>query len=381
MARRRYQRSGKAKSVRQGQKIDFSVQSLDPLAQGVSRDDEGICFVAKTLPGEKGQARVMKKRSGVRFARLENLDAISERSEDRVDADCPHYADCPGCHYLHTSYENEIDFKRDALCGLFDRAGLAYPQPTVIAAPRRFNYRNRMQLHYRHKHIGMVDAFTDKIVEIPRCRLLEPALQESFQALYEDRSWHQQRAVSGHCEVYHLDGETRVEWDKPYAQGGFTQVYAEMNEALKSLLRQWAMEADYHSVLDLFAGDGNLSEVLVEKQDCQRVMVDYSARNDSEHYFALDLYEDEAWQTLRRQEKSRRFDLLLLDPPRKGLPELAAWLKAYRPEQVFYVSCNAATLVRDLKHSVADYEITQLALLDLFPGTQHFETAVSLARR
>lgn len=376
MAKKRYQRSGRAKPAQRAEKTAFTIESIDPLAQGVSRDDKGVCFIAKTLPGETGQARIMKRRSSVRFAQLESLETESPK---RVEPDCPHYASCPACHFLHTDYASELEFKQSSLLELLQRAGIDAPRaPELIAAPRRLHYRNRVQLHYRHKHIGMIDAFSDQVLEIPQCKIIDASLQVAFDALYEDKNWHRDKGIAGHCEIYHRDGETNIAWDQDYAQGGFTQVYSEMNEVLKALLQRWSAALDYGSLLDLFAGDGNLSDALIDGRDCYRAMVDYSNPNASESFYALDLYADDARQSLRRQEKSKHVDFLLLDPPRKGLPELSQWLQQYRPQYVFYVSCNPATLVRDLKACMADYQLTQLALLDLFPGTQHYETVVAL---
>ena len=90
-------------------KIDFRIQHIDPIGQGVSKEDAAVTFIKKTLPGEMVSAEVFSKKKGVQFA---TLTAIGEPSADRKAPDCPHYDSCNGCDYQHTSYEKELEFKK-----------------------------------------------------------------------------------------------------------------------------------------------------------------------------------------------------------------------------------------------------------------------------
>ena len=76
-------------------------------------------------------------------------------------------------------------------------------------------------------------------------------------------------------------------------------------------------------------------------------------------------------------------DVLLLDPPRTGLPKRAlAPLLALAPEKIVYVSCDPATLARDLSQlTLTDYELRDVKAFDLFPQTPHLEVLATLARR
>ena len=72
-----------------------------------------------------------------------------------------------------------------------------------------------------------------------------------------------------------------------------------------------------------------------------------------------------------------------IDPPRKGCGDSTIEsIKKHKPAWILYVSCDPATLARDLKGICgdADYEISKMALLDMFPQTSHFETMVLLQR-
>ncbi|HEX7542386.1 MAG TPA: 23S rRNA (uracil(1939)-C(5))-methyltransferase RlmD, partial [Anaerolineales bacterium] len=75
-------------------------------------------------------------------------------------------------------------------------------------------------------------------------------------------------------------------------------------------------------------------------------------------------------------------DVALVDPPRIGLePETLAALGALNPPKIVYVSCNPATLARDLRALAGfGYGILRVQPLDMFPQTSHIETVVLLER-
>ena len=100
------------KKAVQFRSVEFEIDHMDPLGQGVSKKDGLITFVAGTLPGETGTAKVYKRAKGVQFARLETLDHVAD---NRVEPVCPHFNQCPGCQYLHTDYANELSYKKAVL--------------------------------------------------------------------------------------------------------------------------------------------------------------------------------------------------------------------------------------------------------------------------
>mgnify|MGYP001341796390 CR=1 FL=1 len=91
------------------QKHQYHIEHMDALGQGVCKQNGAITFIAKTLPGESGMARIHKRSKGVQFATGES---IAEQSEQRIKPECVHFQQCPGCHYLHTDYPTELGFKQ-----------------------------------------------------------------------------------------------------------------------------------------------------------------------------------------------------------------------------------------------------------------------------
>lgn len=359
---------------------EFQIEHMDPLGQGVSKKDGRITFIAGTLPGETGTAVVYKGAKGVQFARLEKLNQLAD---NRAEPECPHFKECPGCQYLHTDYASELSYKKATLLRYLGVLGVSEADIEMVPAPRRLSYRNRVQLHYRHKYIGMLDTVSNEVLEVPHCKILREELQPAFDQLYQG-DWTKDHEGHGHCELYFKSGETSISWDKDYAHGGFSQVYEEMNQELQSRVQTQLEQLEVNYLLDIFSGSGNLSDAFAQKGG-ERVLIDSffdsatSARPDN--FYQLDLYNDQSLPNFTRKAGSPGFDTFLIDPPRRGFPGLDNWVKKIKPRHVLYVSCNPASLARDLKNLSMRFRIKSVQLLDLFPATAHFETLVLLEIR
>jgi len=361
-------------------KVDFEIESIDPLGQGVSKKDGTITFVAGTLPGESGSATVYKRSKGVRFARL---DALHKTADNRVEPECPHFDQCPGCQFLHTDYASELGFKKATLERYLGALDVRGENIEVVPAPRRLAYRNRVQLHYRHKYIGMLDTISNEVLEVPQCKIMRPELQSAFSHLYEG-DWTQAHPGHGHCELYFKSDKVSVSWDEDYAHGGFSQVYEEMNQTLQSRVQTQLEALQVKRLLDVFSGSGNLSNAFASSGG-DRVMIDNFSESTAavrpESFYQMDLYQDQTLPNFIRRVGGANFDTLLIDPPRRGFPGLDNWVKKIKPRYVLYVSCNPASLARDLHSLSTRYRFKAVQLLDLFPGTAHFETFVVLQMR
>jgi 23S rRNA (uracil1939-C5)-methyltransferase len=360
--------------------IDFEIDHIDPLGQGVSKQNGKITFVAGTLPGERGVATVYKRAKGVRFARVQNFQ---KTADNRVESECPHFDRCPGCQFLHTDYASELGYKKATLERHLGALGVAGENIEVLQAPRRLAYRNRVQLHYRHKYIGMLDTVSNEILEVPHCKIVRPELQAAFDQLYR-RAWMSEYAGHGHCELYFKSGEVSLEWDESYAHGGFSQVYEEMNQILQDRVQAQIEELEVKYLLDIFAGSGNLSNAFASSGG-DRVMIDnysdHAGADTPEKFYQMDLYEDQTLPNFIRRSGTTDFDALLIDPPRRGFPGLDNWVKRIKPRYVLYVSCNPASLARDLRGLNTRFRFKTVQLLDMFPATAHFETFVVLQMR
>jgi 23S rRNA (uracil1939-C5)-methyltransferase len=359
--------------------IPFKIDSMDSLGQGVSKLDNKITFLSKTLPGEEGEAELLAQKKGVQFARKLQ---VSKPAANRIQPVCPHFEVCPSCHYLHTDYDSELSYKKKALEQMFYK--MPRPEIEVIAGVRRTEYRNRVQLHYdtRSRKFGLLDAKLNRIVSVPSCLIGLPKIQEEIRRLYQSDNWLKEAPKTvpqGHVEIY-LKGENlSVVWNKNYADGGFSQVFREMNDLLIDELTKWNQSLPPSDVLDLFAGNGNLTQNLQFKN---RLCVDIYSSTPKADFVSQELYDPKALNLILKELKKRdmRANQVILDPPRSGMKDLNTWLEALKPQHVAYVSCDPHTLIRDLK-TVTNYNLTRVVLLDFFPSTFHFESLVFFTRK
>lgn len=361
-------------------KIDFNIDHIDPLGQGVSKNEGRVTFIKKTLPGETGDATLLSAKKGVQFAKL---SAITKASPDRIAPECPHFSECNGCDFLHTSYENEKLFKLNALKRQLSKFSIE--NINYIPARKRTGYRNRIQLHYdrQEKLLGFHNSEM-KIIKIPECAIGMKEIKNELARLYRDEFWLtllKGQPDKGHIELYFRDQSITTKVNGSYADGGFTQVNLEMNSVLNKFvtakLNEFLQDTDV--VLDLFGGNGNLSKDLKQKTTVVDFYTQLPSMTNHQDFFSLDLYTTAALATLKKA--TRKANWIIIDPPRSGLKNLSEFITAYNPQGFIYVSCQSSSFVRDSLPLLPLYELKDVHLFDLFPGTHHFETVGIFTRR
>lgn len=364
--------------MRQKRSIPFEITGVDSLGQGVSKITDKITFIPKTAIGDKGEAILVSEKKGVAFARAEKL---SESSTQRIKPECPHFSNCPSCHFLHVDYAQELRYKKENFERLF--RNLPLPAVEVIAADRRLAYRNRIQLHYslKSKLLGMRDPHSFGILPIPECLIAVPEVASELRRLYSNDQWSKEAPANipeGHVEIYWHQNELKVNWNRPYSEGGFTQVFDEMNQKLKDLLKKLWLPNNPTNLLDLFGGNGNLSNDL---NYSNRLCVDLYQDLPGADFFSQDLYGEHALSRVKKEliKRSMIVESLLLDPPRSGLKNIKEWVTTFNPQTIAYVSCDPQTLARDLK-DLKGYTFRKAFLIDFFPSTFHFESFIILDR-
>jgi 23S rRNA (uracil1939-C5)-methyltransferase len=358
----------------------FNIVHLDPMGQGVSKIDDKITFIAKTLPGEEGDCEVYQSKKGVQFASLKKL---KKHSNKRMESECPHFQDCPSCHYLHTSYEEELGYKQSSIQKELSKLPLKN-EIEIIPAEARFGYRNRIQLHYdlHEEKMGYQDIKNNRIIEVPNCLLPLENIQKKIKALYQHKfKDFPQNKSKGHIEIY-LNAKTKnveTAFNKPYAHAGFTQVNSDMNDKALKLIHSIVTPLidENSTIVDLFGGQGNLSREFATNLT---FVVDnyhpkYIPKDDIQKFISLDLFKTDSENILAKSIK-KQCDILIIDPPRSGFKNIKKFIELLKPKHIFYMSCKASTMARDFISIEEDFEIQREYLLDFFPGTFHYESLI-----
>ncbi|MCT4642102.1 MAG: hypothetical protein N4A33_07350 [Bacteriovoracaceae bacterium] len=352
-----------------GKKINFLIDHIDPLGQGVFKQQSDIYFIPKTLPGESGIAIVYRSKKNIHFA---YVDKINQESSYRIKPDCLHFEKCNGCQFLHTDYNTEINLKEITFQRMLYQ--VKHKAFETIKAPKRTNYRNRIQLHYNKNksQIGFINPRTKQISSSTYCLMPNERLQENYDKLIQ--SWQKEAPKNpnkGHVEIYEKENRVIKTWNSKYATGGFSQVFDHMNTKLNNIVSH---HLDFHlDTIDLFGGKGNLSQAI---DSHKKVIIDYYTHKTNDNQFHIDLYQDHALKEFRKMS-SQKFEQFIVDPPRKGFSQLTQWAQFYQPKRIIYVSCHPATMIRDIKNLIG-YSVDQAYLLDLFPSTYHFEALLVL---
>lgn len=174
-----------------------------------------------------------------------------------------------------------------------------------------------------------------------------------------------------------------------FRPGGFSQVNADQNRALLGLIRGMAGLQGRESLLDLYCGNGNFSlpmagEVgsitgIEEYEGSIAAALDNCRRNGINN--AEFIASDAAGGVDRLADAGRRFDVVILDPPRSGAADTIAGLCRLNPERVVYISCDPGTLARDCGLLAAQgYRVLASVPVDMFPQTYHLESITLLQR-
>jgi 23S rRNA (uracil1939-C5)-methyltransferase len=438
--------------------LELTIEKLIYGGDGLGRlpaDEKGrgkAAFVPFTLPGEKIEAQITDEKPG--FVRA-SATRLVEASPLRIEAACPYFQRCGGCHYQHTDYGEQIKLKEDILKENLRRLAKmeSAPEVTVHGSPA-WNYRNRTRLQVRADSgfvLGYFKASSHELLPVEQCPISSPLLNRAIDALWKLGRGRQVAPNVREVELFANDDDSQLQvelyvdprqeagkqelqafaellrgalpevssiyvfsqtvasgrgqqvqvteeplWtDRPgefryrtkagalrVSGGAFFQVNRFLVEELSGIV---VADRSGDIALDLYAGVGLFSGALaatfrhivaVESSQGSAADLKYnSLRNVKAVRSTVDAY-------LAGQGAKVRPDYVVVDPPRAGLGErVASGLAKLGAPRVTYVSCDPATLARDLiTLTGAGYRVERLHLVDLFPQTYHIESVVELAR-
>ncbi len=344
--------------------VEFEILDVAFGGKGVGRIDGIATFIKGVIDGEKVRGRVRKKKA--RFVEADLIEVL-EPSAHREEAPCPYFLKCGGCSYQHISYPHQLQVKEKQLRDALQRiAGIVEPPvKKMIPSPEPFHYRNRITVHVRNGDVGFFVEKENKVVDIKECLIASEEVNKALQRL---------RSLRPPDDDYLL-GEKK-------SYGGFRQVN---NSVASLLLEEVSRCAGYGELLlDSYCGAGFFAHALsahftkvigIERSVGSIALARKEAQANEE--FLEGGVEEMLPQALSMVSAGEV--TLILDPPSEGVSELviAALLNA-PPAKIIYVSCNPATLSRDVKRLASLYELQESVPLDMFPQTAEIESVNTL---
>jgi 23S rRNA (uracil1939-C5)-methyltransferase len=392
---------------------EIDIDSIAAGGDGVGRLDGLVAFVPRTAPGDRAQIRYAASR---RFARGE-LTRLVRASADRTAPLCPHYiADrCGGCQLQHLTYDAQRAAKARIIRDAFARIGhREIPVPEVVASPLVWRYRSKLTLAMRRhgdRWIAGLHPYDDPNAVFPLTDC--PITDESVLAVWRDilaadrwlppvaslrgsvrdatlsleggpRHWatHAEffAAVPSLAELW-WDGHLLHRRDATSLGVSFSQINTSLASSLRAdvIDRAWRYAPTH--VVDAYAGRGEVAAALAQRgAQVTAIEVDDAA---SAHTRST-LPPGSRALTGRVEDllaESLPADVAILNPPRTGVHDRVTELLAQPegPAAIIYVSCDPATLARDVSR-LTPYRISSVRAFDMFPQTAHVETVCELVR-
>lgn len=373
--------------------MTIRIDSLAYRGSGVGRVDNIVYFVPLAAPQELLEIEIVKQEKRFRIGRIIK---IIEPSPYRIEPVCPYFGKCGGCNWQHITYQRQLEEKRKILEDAITRIGKTAPDiDPVIPSPDIYGYRNKTRLRFTADgKIGYFEAESHKLIEINNCPILSPKINSFLPQLKLEPAF--KSSPSGEVEIY-LDPEGSVQCSFVSASRKATLSFSQVNHRVNSLLREkiYALVTDYCRkdkppvIMDLYCGDGNLSLHLsgiagsIRGWDLSAAVIRKARQTMRKLGLQNVVYKradvDRALAEI--DGSGRSVDILIADPPRKGLKGIIPEIVSLEAPFIFYISCVPPILARDLEALIrAGYRIKKVIPFDMFPQTFHLETMVVLAR-
>ena len=421
-----------------GSPIEVRIRSLSSDGAGVGDLPDGpVVFVHRTAPDDR--VRVMVQTAKARWARA-RLREVIEPSPERVVPPCPHYHACGGCTLQHIPYDSQLQWKGRFVSDALTRiGGFEQTAPEVQPSPGQLGYRSRVTFTLLRIGGGRIVAGLHKldaparVHDIPdACLIADPRINVAWAAIRS--SWGQGARnlpggpalrltlmaadegvvlvvaggkgkgdlarlldpdsglvavwrVGGKGETQFVAGvetvhETRLDESVSVGPVAFSQVNPAMADNLHRSLLDAVPGPASCRIIDAYCGTGLLGRRFArEGATVVGIELDAAAVSAAlvEAPAGFEVLHGAVEELL---EQALPADLVILNPPRAGLAKAVPRLLSERPvETVAYVSCDPATLARDLERLAPAYEIEQVLAFDMFPQTAHVETLVILSSR
>jgi len=185
--------------------------------------------------------------------------------------------------------------------------------------------------------------------------------------------------------VENLKTDIQLTWEA----GGFCQVNLDQNKKLLDLVMGMIKTGPHNTVLDLYCGYGNFSLPIAQLAgkvvgiDSQNAAIRSAKRNAMLN--ETDNCSFEKKPVIKGvkdlMDAGKTFETVILDPPRQGAADIISMLPDLGARQIIYISCNPATLARDLAILYPkNYTLSYLIPVDMFPQTHHMESVALLKR-
>lgn len=408
---------------------ETEIIGLENEGAGVAKINGMIVFIPKALVGEKLRVRIKEIKKN--FARGK-IVKILEKSDKRVESECPYYEECGGCNLRHQESKENLKFKKEKVEVALKKIGkLDVKVDDVIPSFKEDNYRNKVSFKVEGDKIGFYGEGTYQLIDVDACLLADSNINDALKVIREYLNTHENDIKTitikyGNAssdlliDIYstsdkdidildYLDNNIknlktvifndRVVYGNGYikqvsnglmfncSSKSFFQVNSSQAEKLYDAAVKLAKISDKDVVLDLYCGTGTITSIVAGyAKKVIGIEIVKDAIIDAKHNLEVNgitnvkfICGDAAKEINKIKEN---IDIIFVDPPRKGVDRTAiAVMKKIYPEKIVYISCNPVTMARDLSYLIDLYDIKKVAAFDMFPNTAHVECITLLEKK
>ncbi|MHB1130933.1 MAG: 23S rRNA (uracil(1939)-C(5))-methyltransferase RlmD [Chloroflexota bacterium] len=382
--------------------VQLTLESYAHGGEAIARPGGKVVFVDGGIPGEEVVARVYQSKAD--FARARVVEVLTP-SPDRVAPPCRYFGDCGGCQFQHVTYARQLALKEGVVREQLRRLGGLPDAPVrpVLGMAEPWTYRNHARFSaLRDGHLGFTRHASRALVEIEYCHLMHPAINGALARL----QGHCRRMFNVSVRYGTYTGELLVAPFVPEAKdvlptgqkefheallgrtfrvsaAAFFQVNTTQAEVMMGLVREGLDLHGGETVVDAYCGVGTFGVLLADVagrvvgiEDSVAALAD--ASHNATGLANVELIQGATEQVLPALPGP--VDGVVIDPPRAGCrPEVLEALIARRPRRIVYVSCDTATLARDLRVLVdGGFNLLSVQPIDMFPQTFHIENVAVL---
>jgi 23S rRNA (uracil1939-C5)-methyltransferase len=401
-----------------GDVVEAEVEQIVPGGLGLCRLEGVTLFVALAAPGDRARVRIQRVKGRTAFGEIQEL---VEPSPQRATPFCPYFGTCGGCDFQHLTYDAQLAAKAGIVDDCLGRiAGIAEPPDIeIVPSPDPIAYRSRAEWQLTSRAIGYFARDSRTVVDIEACPVLVPNLADAFAQVRA--AWSSERSGERDQQLQAVAGEGQISLSPPKAGHGpktidleiageryrfnadcFFQTNTAILPALIEETLRFADEAAASSqqasveargsgkstAVDLFSGVGLFTLPLarrfvrvtaVEIHHLATTFAEQNLRAAGLSNVRLAPMPVDRWLGTRARTL-KHVGLTIVDPPRSGLGSLIVdGLIHMKPHWIAYVSCDPATLARDIKGFLAGgYTLERITAFDMFPQTHHVESIAHL---
>ena len=415
--------------------MELTIKGISHNGEGVARNAGKVVFIPFAIPGELVKADIVEEKK--RYSRGIPREIV-KKSPHRVEPGCPYYYKCGGCSYQHITYDEQLVLKQKIIKETIIRiGGIEATILDTIGMQEPWNYRNKVVWHITNspdgKKMGFYRYRSRQLIEIGDCPLLLPKLnkislliKEMLPGIYleEDSSIMIRQSNNSretmlefiHCSpdkgtlerisqevetIYENRlGKTKLLFGRKLIKekagkslfslgpDDFFQVNPEQSESMINTVVEYLNLSGHNKVLDAYCGAGMFALNIADNV-MSVVGIDsniWAVKNAKKNATLNDIENCQFISgpcEINLSNLQNSFDRVIVNPPRTGLkPEVINAIVNISPEIIVYVSCNPATLARDLKQFVNNnYKVAKIQPIDMFPQTSHIENIVLLQKK